>query len=136
MTTEIARPIRGWKPTTPDLGRETLEALCNECPAIAIHFWAPWNGGDPLMDHGIQQIANQFANRIRFFSVNVDTERGVELAQRFGVANVPTMVVLRPDIKPRLVVGYGGAEDLANKLESLLLVPKSRRWWAFWRGDI
>ena len=136
MSTEIARPIPGWKPTTPDIGRESLERLGDEHSALAIHFWAVWNGADPLMDRGIQQIANQFANRVKFFSANVDTECGMELQQRFGVCNVPTLVVLRPDIKPRLIVGYGGAEELADKLESLLLGSQTHRWWAFWRRDI
>jgi thioredoxin 1 len=135
MAIEIARPIPGWKPAMPDIGHESLESLCNECAALAIHFWAPWNGVDPLMDRGIQQIANQFANRVTFFSANVDTERGAELAQRFGVCNVPTLVVLRFGSKPRLVIGCVGAEALADKLESFLLDPQPHRWWAFWRRD-
>ncbi len=137
MPTEIARPIPGWKPTTPDIGRESLESLFDEHSALAIHFWAPWNGVDPLMDRGIQQIANQFANRVTFFSVNVDTERGVELAQRFGVATVPTLVMLRSNSPPRLAVGYGRLRNWLISSNQCCLAPKPQPRWAFWRrtGD-
>ena len=135
MAIEIARPIPGWKPSTTDIGEQSLEVLCEEYPVVAIHFWASWNGVDPVMDRGIQQIAERFAKRVRFFSVDADTERGVELAQLFGVVTVPSLVVLRSGAKPRMIVGCYDAEKLAAKVESQLTTPEPQPWWAFWRPD-
>jgi thiol-disulfide isomerase/thioredoxin len=133
LAIETARPIPGWKPSTPDIGEQSVEALCNQFPAVAIHFWASWNGVDPRMDRSIQQITDRFANQVKFFSADVDSECGTELAQRFGVATVPTLVVLRSGVKPRLVIGLRDAETLADDVESRLSGPEPRPWWAFWR---
>jgi thioredoxin-like negative regulator of GroEL len=135
MAIEIARPIPGWKPSTPDLGQESLEDLCKEVGALALHFWASWNGVDPLMDRGIQQVADRFVGRVRFLSVDIDTERGIQLAKQFGVANVPTLVVMRTGAEPRLVIGCGNSEELATRIESKLLPQPRQPWWAFWRWD-
>ena len=136
MAMAAIRPIPGWRPSTPDIGCESFEDLDENSAAVAIHFWAPWNGVDPAMDQEIQQVADRFAGRVRFVSANIDTERGSELGARFGVANVPTIVVLASAAEPRLIVGHRGAEELATKIESKLSSDTLPRWWAFWRRDV
>ena len=135
MAIEIARPIPGWKPSTPDVGEKPLEIPRGDFSALVIHFWASWNGVDPLMDDCVQQVADRFSSRVKFASADVDSERGTGLVQQFGVATVPSLLILKSDAKPRMIVGYRDPEKLAADIESRLLPPTSRPWWAIWRRD-
>ena len=131
---EVARPIPGWRPSTPAVGGRALDELVQQHPAIAVHLWAPWNGVDPLMDRSIQAVASQLAGRVYFVSCDVDTDEGAELCRRWGVVNVPALAVLLSGELRRFIVGYLPPEHLAGEIESRLRDPEGRkRWWAFWQ---
>jgi thioredoxin-like negative regulator of GroEL len=131
---EISRPIPGWRPSTPDVRGDAIADLLQQHSAIAIHFWAVWNGVDPPMDRSIQDIADRFAGRVWFVSCNVDLEENVELCRRFGVATVPTLGILVPDRQPQLLVGHRPPEQLAAEIETRLNEPERQPWWASWRS--
>jgi thiol-disulfide isomerase/thioredoxin len=130
---EIARPIPGWIPSTPAVRSHEIDDLVHRHAVVAIHFWAPWNGVDPLMDQSIQAIASRFADRIGFFSCNVDLEENIELCQRFGIATIPALGILVPDRRPRLIIGHRKPEQLATEIETQLNSSERKPWWAFWR---
>ncbi|WP_165246523.1 thioredoxin family protein [Paludisphaera soli] len=102
-------------------------------PAVAIHFWAPWNGHDPAMDRSIQGISGRFAGRVVFVSCNTDLEENRELCQQCGFMNIPALGLLVSGHPPISVIGYRDPETLAGLIESRLNGPKRKRkpWWAF-----
>jgi thioredoxin-like negative regulator of GroEL len=112
---------------------DSLESRLQQSEAIAVHFWAPWNGADPLMDRSVQDIVGQFTGRVQFLSSNIDTEPGAALAKRFGVANIPTLVILTLNQEPRLIVGHRDAVELAHQIELRLRNSQTKSGWAFWR---
>ena len=60
---------------------------------IIVDFWAPWCGPclevAPLLD----EIANERQGELKVIKVNVDEEP--ELAERYGVASIPTILLFR-----------------------------------------
>ncbi|CAN5914424.1 hypothetical protein BH23PLA1_BH23PLA1_04930 [soil metagenome] len=127
----MTRPVPGWEPSTPGVRVGAIEALVQQHPAIAIHFWAPWNGVDPLMDRAIQHISKRFSGRVGFFSCNVDLEGNAELCRRFGVVNIPALGILMSGHPTQLIMGYRDPETLAGEIESRLDEPKRKPWWLF-----
>lgn len=128
------RPIPGWRPSTPAVGGRALEELLRQHSAIAIHFWATWDGHDPGMDQSIREIAERFAGRVLFLSADIDLEENRDLCRHFRIANIPTLGVLRSGRNPTLIVGYRDPEHLANEIETRLNEPEKRPWWSFGRS--
>ncbi|NLH02314.1 MAG: thioredoxin [Clostridiales bacterium] len=66
------------------------EVLSSEKPVL-IDFWASWCGPCRMLSPVVDAIADERAD-IKVCKVNVDDEP--ELAGRFGVMSIPTLIVL------------------------------------------
>lgn len=84
-----------------------------------IEFWAPWCVHCKRIAPAMEQVARQYADRLTIGTVNIDEEP--ELARRFGVEVIPTLMMMRggqtdgvliaPDSKAKidaLIAGDGG----------------------------
>lgn len=125
------RPIPGWRPSLEEVVGDGLDALIGGNPAVAVHFWAVWNGADPPMEGSIRAIQDRFAGRVRFVACDVDRKENVSVCKRFGVVSLPSLVVIAPERPPRLVVGYREPDALALVVEDALK-PVPRPWWRLW----
>lgn len=67
------------------------EVLKSEKPVL-LDFWAPWCGPCRMVGPIIDEIADEHPE-YKVVKVNVDEE--VELASRFRVASIPTLVVVK-----------------------------------------
>lgn len=125
------RPIPGWQPLLAEVVGDGLDALLTANPAVAVHFWAVWNGVDPPMESSIRAIPDRFAGRVLFVACDVDREENVGLCRRFGVVTVPTLAVIASGHPPSFVVGYREPNALALEVEEALK-PVRRPRWRFW----
>jgi thioredoxin-like negative regulator of GroEL len=134
MQPRTPRPIPGWTPTTPAIDPSSFDELVVEQPAVAIHFWAPWNAHDPAFDDSLRAVAPEFVGRVCFRSCSSDLSQHLPLWQRFGVVTVPSLVVIVRGQRRRPILGVRSPEQLAKELEARLSddIPK-RPWWQFWR---
>lgn len=127
----ISRPIPGWIPSTPEVRGDAALDLVQRHAAVAIHFWAPWNGADPLLDRSLQALAERFKDRVVFYSCNVDLAENREFCQQCGLANVPTLAIWVSGRLRRMLVGFREPEPFAVEIESQLAPPR-KAWWSFW----
>lgn len=129
-----AHPIPGWQPSTPAVFGGQLDELTRRHPAVAVHFWAAWNGADRLMDRSIQSVVEQFADRVHFASCDVDSPENLDLCRRGGFANIPAVAVFLKDRVDEPIVGFRTSEQLAIEIEARLRSSGRRRpWRVFWR---
>lgn len=89
------------------------EVLASEQPVI-VDFWAPWCGPCRAVAPVLDQIAAERPSEVKVVKVNVDEEP--ELAARFGIASIPT-IVLFEEGSP--VAGAVGARSKTQLEESL-----------------
>jgi thioredoxin 2 len=94
---------------------EVVEATAR--PAL-VDLWAPWCGPCRMVSPALEQLAHDFAGRVKLVKVNVDESPRV--AQRFAVQGIPTLLVMRGTEVVARQTGAAGEPALRAWLEDAL----------------
>ncbi|MDR0361812.1 MAG: thioredoxin [Planctomycetota bacterium] len=89
-----------------------------ESGVTLVDFWAPWCPPCRAQGPIVEKLADAFAGKAAVAKVNVDENGGV--AGRFGVMNIPTILVFKDGEEARRFVGLRQQEELSGALNELL----------------
>lgn len=78
------------------------EEVINSEKPVLIDFWAPWCGPCRMVGPIIDEIAAEHPE-YKVVKINVDEE--VELASRYRVASIPTLIVMKNGMEVERSVG-------------------------------
>jgi len=87
-------------------------------PAL-IDFYATWCGPCQALAPVLEELAEEYADKIYVHKVNVDQQQ--ELAQLFSVRSVPTLLLVPMEGKPQMVQGALPKETLKELIDKILL---------------
>ncbi len=87
------------------------EEVINSAKPVLLDFWAPWCGPCRMVSPILDEIAEERED-IRVCKVNVDEEP--ELASRFKVVSIPTLIVMEGgEIQDKVIGARPKAQILA-----------------------
>ncbi len=82
---------------------------------VLVDFWADWCGPCKMLAPTISEIAEEFADSVKVGKVNVDEQP--ELADKFGITSIPTVIAF----KGGKVVGTSVGYVPKSKLEAMII---------------
>ena len=88
------------------------EVLNSEKPVL-VDFWASWCGPCMMQGPVLDEMAGEY-DQIKIGKINVDEQQ--ELAIRFGVMSIPTLMYFKGGEPVEKLVGLRSKEQLAESL--------------------
>ena len=86
-------------------------------PAL-IDFYATWCGPCQRLSPILEEIATEYTDKVDIYKIDVDQEE--ELANKFGIRSVPTLIFVPLKEKPQMVPGVMSKSELKATIENLL----------------
>lgn len=98
---------------------QSLDQAIAESPVpIIVDFWAPWCGSCKMMAASVLRLADAHDQRVRVVGLNI--EDGQDVALRYGVRSLPTMLVFRDGVEVSRLNGVKSYETLVREVAPVL----------------
>ncbi|MDD5134109.1 MAG: thioredoxin [Phycisphaerae bacterium] len=94
-----------------------FEELISKGVAL-VDFWAPWCGPCRMQVPVLEDLAGSVRGRVKFAKVNIDEV--ADIAERFGVQAIPTLLLFKDGNEIRRFIGVQTKEILVDAISSVL----------------
>ncbi|HOK21637.1 MAG TPA: thioredoxin [Bacteroidales bacterium] len=94
------------------------EIINNSHVPVVVDFWAEWCGPCKMIGQVLDELNNDYNDKILIGKVNVD-EQG-SLAMKYGIRNIPTLLFFKNGQLIDKQVGSVPRKVLEEKLKSIL----------------
>jgi len=85
---------------------------------ILVDFWAEWCGPCKLIAPILEEMAVEYEGKLRI--VKVDVDESPDVARRYEVMSIPTLVVFQDGVAKKRMIGAKGKGQLAQELAEFL----------------
>ena len=93
------------------------EVLNSELPVI-VDFWAPWCGPCKMIAPVLEDVAAEYAGKVKVVKLNVD--ENTETAPKYNVRGIPTLLIVKGGEVVATKVGAVSKSQLVEFVDSAI----------------
>lgn len=93
------------------------EVLKSDLP-VMVDFWAPWCGPCRSIARAVEELAEEYAEKMKVCKLNVDDNQ--ELAAKYRVMSIPTIYIFKEGEPQDKIVGGVAKDALEDFIEQFI----------------
>ena len=94
------------------------EVVLNSETPVLVDFWAEWCGPCKALGPVIDELATEYADKVKFLRMNTDDN--VNTASQYGIRAIPTLLVFKGGQPVGQVIGFRPKSDLKKVIDQAL----------------
>ena len=93
------------------------EIISSDIPAM-VDFWAEWCGPCKMVGPVVEELAGEYAGKIKMAKMDVDKNR--QTPAKFGIRNIPTLILFKGGEVVNTIIGAQPKSSIEGELKKLL----------------
>lgn len=85
---------------------------------VVVDFWAVWCGPCRMVAPTIEELAKEYAGRVKVGKLN--TDENSDIASKYKVMGIPTIMFFKDGQKVDQIVGAVPKQQIKSKIDALL----------------
>ncbi len=94
------------------------EVLNEKTKPVLVDFWAVWCGPCRMLAPTVEEIAGEYAGRLKVLKLNTDENQ--EIASRYQIMGIPTLLFFKGGNVVDKVVGVVAKRQIKERVDALL----------------
>ncbi|MBW2143570.1 MAG: thioredoxin [Deltaproteobacteria bacterium] len=94
------------------------DEIINSDMPVMVDFWAEWCGPCKMVGPVVEELAQEYEGKIKIVKMDVDKNRQTPV--RFGIRNIPTLIMFKGGEVVQTIVGAQTKNQLDEELKKLL----------------
>ena len=98
---------------------DTFEAeVIQSDKTVIVDFWATWCGPCKMVEPSLEEIASEYADKVKVARLDVDANNGT--AGRYGIMSIPSLLFFKNGEEVDRVIGAVPKSQLTARLNKVL----------------
>lgn len=92
--------------------------VLNSSVPVMVDFFAEWCGPCKMMAPAVEQLAEEYAGKVKIGKLNIDDNENMAL--KYGVMSIPTVIIFKNGEIVDKFVGLQSKKQLSGAIDSVL----------------